>query len=135
MRAEVVFIGRIETPYKTVEECPRNIDPEGPLCRLIVDPRYEKALMGLEAGRRILVLYWLESADRGRLQQNPPHVGELRGTFDLRSPHRPNPIGAAVVTIEAVSGGTVEVRGLDCVDGTPLLDMKPAMRGECAGWN
>ena len=81
--------------------------------------------MGLEAGRKILVLYWLEDADRNRLLQNPPHIGKLKGTFALRSPHRPNPIGAAVVEIEAVSGNAIDVRGLDCVDGTPLVDIKP----------
>jgi tRNA-Thr(GGU) m(6)t(6)A37 methyltransferase TsaA len=130
MRAEIVFIGRIETPYKTVEECPRNVDRQGPLCRLLVDPPYDEGLMGLEPGRSILVLYWLAGADRGRLRQSPPHVGGLKGTFALRSPHRPNPIGAAVVEVVEISGRAVTVRGLDCVDGTPLLDIKPAMRGE-----
>ncbi len=127
MQADLVFIGHIETPYKTLEECPRNVDPNGPECRLVVQSEYEDGLLGLDEGREILVLYWLEHADRGLLRQSPAHVGELTGTFALRSPHRPNPIGAAAVRIESISGGTIVVRGLDCLDGTPLLDIKPSM--------
>lgn len=127
MQADLVFIGHIETPYKTLEECPRNVDPNGPECRLVVQSKYEDGLLGLDEGREILVLYWLEHADRGLLRQSPTHVRELTGIFALRSPHRPNPIGAAAVRIESISGGTIVVRGLDCLDGTPLLDIKPSM--------
>lgn len=130
MQPKLVFIGHIETPYKTMDECPRNFDPDGPQCRLVLGPRYEDALLGLEAGREILVLYWLEHARRDRLRQSPAHIGKLTGTFALRSPHRPNPIGATVVRIEDISVNTIVVRGLDCLDGTPLLDIKPAMRAE-----
>jgi tRNA-Thr(GGU) m(6)t(6)A37 methyltransferase TsaA len=132
MRAQLAFIGHIETPYQTLEECPRNIDPNGAPCRLVVESQYEEGLLGLGVGREILVLYWLEHGDRTRLRQSPPHIGKLTGTFALRSPHRPNPIGAAVVTIDAISGNTIAVRGLDCVNGTPLLDIKPAMGAERA---
>lgn len=127
MQADLVFIGHIETPYKTLQECPRNVDPNGPECRLVVQSKYEDGLLGLDEGREILVLYWLEHSDRGLLRQSPAHVGELTGTFALRSSHRPNPIGAAAVRIESISGGTIVVRGLDCLDGTPLLDIKPSM--------
>jgi tRNA (Thr-GGU) A37 N-methylase len=86
--------------------------------------------LGLEAGREILVLYWLEQADRTKLRQNPAHIGKLTGTFALRSPHRPNPIGAAIAKIEGIIGNTVTVRGLDCLDGTSLIDIKPIMARE-----
>jgi len=130
VRTELTFIGRIETPYKKLEDCPRNIDPNGPLCRLVLEDPYQEGLLGLEPGREILILYWLEHADRTRLRQNPAHIGKLTGTFALRSPHRPNPIGAALVKIETFSGNTLTVRGLDCLDGTPLIDIKPAMKPE-----
>lgn len=130
MQAELTFIGHIETPYKSLGDCPRNIDPNGPLCRLVLKNPYGEGLLGLEAGREILILYWLEHADRARLRQNPAHIGKLTGTFALRSPHRPSPIGAALVKIEAISGNSITVKGLDCLDGTPLIDIKPAMRSE-----
>lgn len=128
--ATVRFIGRIETPYRTLGECPRNVDPDGPECQLLLDPELAPALDGIAPGDRLLVLYWLDRADRHRLRQTPRHRDREFGTFALRSPHRPNPIGVAVVPVVTVGGATVTVRGLDCVDGTPLLDLKPAMRGE-----
>jgi tRNA-Thr(GGU) m(6)t(6)A37 methyltransferase TsaA len=128
MKAELEFIGHIETPYKTLDDCPRNYDPSGPECTLVIDPQYEEALLGLEAGVEILVLYWFDRADRDLLRQSPRHVAGTKGTFALRSPHRPNPIGATVTKIESISGNQIAVRGLDCLDGTPLLDIKPAMK-------
>lgn len=125
--AELVFIGHIETPYKVLEDCPRNVEPDGPVCRLVLAPGYEQGLLGLRPGRKVLVLYWLREADRTKLRQSPSHIGKTRGTFALRSPHRPNPIGAAAVEVEEISGNTVVVRGMDCLNGTPLLDIKPAM--------
>jgi tRNA-Thr(GGU) m(6)t(6)A37 methyltransferase TsaA len=130
MKATLRCIGAIGTPYHTLRECPRNIDPEGPLCELRIDERYTDGLDGLSAGQEIMVLYWFENVDRELLVQQRRHSGPPLGVFALRSPARPNPIGAAVVRIENIAGGRIEVRGLDCLDGTPLLDIKPAMRGE-----
>lgn len=124
------FIGHIETPYYTLDECPSNIDPNGPLCQLVIDDEYEDALLGLETGQEILILYWFEAADRNVTRQESRKTGEVRGSFALRSPHRPNPIGAATLPIQAIDGGCVSVRGLDCLDGTRLLDIKPAMMHE-----
>ncbi len=126
------FIGKISTPWRTIEECPRNVDSAGPPCTLELDPGFEEGLRGLEAGDDILVLYWLDRGDRERLLQEQRGSGPVRGVFALRSPHRPNPIGAAVVRIESVEGRNVHVRGLDCLDGTALLDIKPAIGGECS---
>jgi tRNA-Thr(GGU) m(6)t(6)A37 methyltransferase TsaA len=124
------FIGRIETPYKTPEDCPYTVNPGGPLCRIVVDPRYAAGVTGLAAGDRILVLYWLDRANRTKPLVGVRRSGNVAGAFAARTPHRPNPIGAAVVTIEALEGPVLQVRGLDCVTGTPLLDVKPAMRAE-----
>lgn len=123
-------IGVIETPWKRLEDCPSNTDPSGPECRLVLKPSLADSLDGLDAGDRILVLYWLGLADRTRVVQQRMGRGPLVGTFSTRSPHRPNPVGVAAVVIERIEGGTVTVRGLDCVDGTPLLDVKPALEGE-----
>jgi tRNA (Thr-GGU) A37 N-methylase len=118
------------TLYSTLEECPRNINVDGPVFRLVVNEDLHQGLMGLHAGQRILVLYWLNWADRTVLQQNSRRTGELAEIFAIRTPNRRNPIGAAVVSIESIENGTIAVRGLDCLNGTPLIDIKPAMTGK-----
>ena len=127
---DLVFIGHIETPYETPADCPYTVNPGGPECRVVVDPEYAAGLTGLEVGVRILLLYWLDRANRARPLVAERRSGKIAGVFAARTPHRPNPIGAAVVTIEAIEGLALKVRGLDCVNGTPLLDIKPAMRAE-----
>jgi len=129
-RSTLTFIGRIETPYQDLSECPRNVDPDGPECRLVLRPEFAGGLDGLRVGDPILILYWLHQADRSRLHQRSRRNGQTAGTFALRSPHRPNPIGAAVLPIQRIEPGALVVRGLDCLDGTPLLDIKPALRHE-----
>jgi len=120
-------IGRIETPYQSVEECPANIEPDGPMCRVVVDEKFARGLEGLSSRQAVMLLYWFDKVDRERFVQKRRGTGEERGVFALRSPHRPNPIGVAVVRIERLDGHSLEVRGLDCLDGTPLLDIKPAL--------
>jgi tRNA-Thr(GGU) m(6)t(6)A37 methyltransferase TsaA len=120
-------IGHIRTPYQTLRECPRNIDPEGPICELVIDEHFLDGLAGLITGENILVLYWFENVDREVLLQQRRESGCKRGVFALRSPHRPNPIGAATVKIESIVNQCIRVRGMDCLDGTPLLDIKPAI--------
>jgi len=123
-------IGEIITPYKTLADCPMNIDLNGPPCELVLRYNLRDALLGLATGQRILILYWLEHAERSAIRQNSRRTGELAGVFALRTPNRPNPIGVAVLAIEKIIDGVITVRGLDCLDGTPLLDIKPAMSGE-----
>jgi tRNA-Thr(GGU) m(6)t(6)A37 methyltransferase TsaA len=130
MTATLHFIGHITTPYLKIEDCPRNIEAEGPPCRIVVHPEFADGLLGLSPGRRILVLYWFEKANRTRLRQTSRKTGEFSGIFALRSPHRPNPIGAAVLKIEAIEDNALLVRGLDCLNNTPLIDIKPAVPAE-----
>jgi tRNA-Thr(GGU) m(6)t(6)A37 methyltransferase TsaA len=132
MNAALKFIGRIKTPYKTLEDCPRNIDPTGPLCKLVINKNMKDGVTGLIPGQKILVLYWFEDVDRSSYQQESRKKGKRLGVFALRSPHRPNPIGAAVVRIESIENMQIFVKGLDCLDGTPLLDIKPAILDELA---
>lgn len=123
-------IGQIRTPYKTLEGCPRNINLQGPSCELVIRTELSDAMMGLYPGQKIVILYWLEHADRSALRQNSRRTGELSGVFALRTPNRCNPIGVAVLPIEEINNNVISVNGLDCLDGTPLLDIKPAMTGE-----
>ena len=131
MTPELLIIGRIETPYRNLADCPRNIDPEGPECRLRLDAPYVDGLLGLDAGQTILILYWLGAGDRHCLRQHSRRTGKYAGVFALRSPNRPNPIGAALLPIVRVEEDGIVVRGLDCLDGTALLDIKPAIQAEC----
>lgn len=129
MTSELNYIGNIRTPYKSLDKCPNNIQSQGPNCQIMVFDKYRQGLNGLVVGDHILVLYWLEEAQRDVLMQKGKK-GESKGTFSLRSPHRPNPIGAAVLPIESVDEGVITVKGLDCLDNTPLIDIKPAIYRE-----
>lgn len=123
--AGIYFIGRIRTPWRTRSECPKRGSLEGPVCTLEIDPRWADALTGIEAHGRLQVLYWMHQARRDLVLQNPGFAGTLIGTFALRSPVRPNPIASSEVRLEGRDGVRVQVRGLDCLDGTPLVDLKP----------
>jgi len=123
--ARVVFIGTIRTPFRTRDDCPRQGKAEGPLCRIELDDPWKPALKGIERFGRIEVLYWMHQARRDLILQSPKANGETFGTFALRSPVRPNPIATSMVELVAVEDGVLVVRGLDCVDGTPLVDLKP----------
>jgi tRNA-Thr(GGU) m(6)t(6)A37 methyltransferase TsaA len=118
-------IGAIRTPWRTREACPRRGSHDGPLCTLVLDPLWQTALTGLKPGDRLQVLYWMHRARRDLVLQAPRNAPHPIGTFALRSPVRPNPIASSVVVLETIDGGALQVRGLDCMDGTPLLDIKP----------
>lgn len=98
---------------------------DGPACRIEVFAPWDKALSGLDAYEMVEVLYWLDLSRRDLLVQNPKSDGVLYGAFALRSPVRPNPIGTALVRLLSIDGSVLTVQGLDCVDGTPLVDLKP----------
>jgi tRNA (adenine37-N6)-methyltransferase len=120
------FIGRIHTPWKTRAECPKRGDPEnGPVCRIEIDPLWRPALDGIDLNQQMQVLYWMDRARRDLVRQSPRSDGKTRGTFSLRSPVRPNPIASSTVTLIGIEDGAVLVKGLDCLDGTPLIDLKP----------
>ncbi|MCJ2144406.1 MULTISPECIES: tRNA (N6-threonylcarbamoyladenosine(37)-N6)-methyltransferase TrmO [unclassified Methylobacterium] len=123
--AGLVYIGRIHTPWTDRLACPRQGRLDGPSCRIEVFEPWVAALDGLEAFARIEVLYWLNASRRDLVHQSPANDCTTRGTFALRSPVRPNPIGTSIATLVAIEGNILTVRGLDCLDGTPLLDLKP----------
>ena len=127
--AGLVFVGRIGTPWTDRMRCPRQGRHDGPICRIDVFEPWVEALDGLAPYARIEVLYWLHRSRRDLVRQSPKSDGSARGTFSLRSPVRPNPIGTSVVSLVAIEGARVLVRGLDCLDGTPLLDLKPDRSG------
>lgn len=123
--AGLVFIGTIHTPWTDRLVCPRQGRSDGPLCRIEVFAPWHDAIQGIERYARLEVLYWLHLSRRDLVRQSPANDGQVRGTFSLRTPVRPNPIGSSIVHLVRVEGGSLLVRGLDCLDGTPLLDLKP----------
>ncbi len=123
--ATLAFIGRIETPWTRREDCQRQGRPDGPECVVVVDPRWERALEGIEACPGLDILCWLHLSRRDLILQKPAHADGARGTFPLRSPIRPNPIGLSTVRLVRREGNRLIVRGLECVSGTPLIDIKP----------
>ena len=124
--ASVWFIGRIHTSWTSREDCPKRGDAEaGPLCRIEIADPWVPALEGITRHERLQVLYWMHLSRRDAVRQNPHHAEGAIGTFAIRSPLRPNPIASSIVRLVAVEGRDVIVRGLDCIDGTPLVDLKP----------
>lgn len=123
--AAIVCIGRIHTPWTDRLACPRQGRQDGPTCRIEVFGPWVAALDGVTEYERLEVLYWLHESRRDLVRQSPRNDGIARGTFSLRTPARPNPIGTQIVKLLRVDGANVFVRGLDCLDGTPLLDLKP----------
>ncbi|HWE72424.1 MAG TPA: SAM-dependent methyltransferase [Stellaceae bacterium] len=122
--AGIYFIGLIRTPWHSRAECPKRGTLDGPVCSLVIDERWRVAPTGIEQHQRLQVLYWMHQARRDLLLQ-APRLGALAGTFALRSPVRPNPIASSMVAFVSLRNNIVEVRGLDCLDGTPLIDVKP----------
>lgn len=123
--ASVFYIGRIRTPWKRRQDCPKNPRETDATCTIVLDERWAKGLSGLESVSHILVLYWMDKARRDLVLQMPNHYAEGRGTFALRSPVRPNPIAVSVARLVGIKGYKLTVVGLDCLDNTPLLDLKP----------
>ena len=123
--AGVYFIGRIRTPWKTRSECPKNARGSDAECTVEVDPRYAAALEGVAGCSHLVLLYFMQQARRDLAMQAPRHHPVPRGTFSVRSPVRPNPIAMSVARLVRVEGTRLTVVGLDCLDGTPLIDIKP----------
>lgn len=123
--AGLLFIGRIHTPWTSRLATPRQGRGDGPVCRIELFEPWVPALAGLERYQRVEVLYWLHLSRRDLILQSPASDGAVRGTFSLRSPVRPNPIGTSLARLVAIEANMVLVQGLDCLDGTPLLDLKP----------
>lgn len=123
--AGLVFIGRIHTPWTDRMKTPRQGRHDGPVCRIEIFEPWIAALKGLDRFSQIEVIYWLHESRRDLVLESPASDENLHGTFSLRSPVRPNPLGTSIAKLVGIDGAMVLVRGLDCLDGTPLIDLKP----------
>jgi tRNA-Thr(GGU) m(6)t(6)A37 methyltransferase TsaA len=126
---EARVIGRVESSLRDVASAPRQADEGAPEAWLAFAPDVREGLASLRVGDAIVVLTWLDRARRDVLRVHPrgDRTRPEEGVFATRSPHRPNPIGLHEVEITAIEGGRVRVRHLEAIDGTPILDVKPAL--------
>jgi tRNA-Thr(GGU) m(6)t(6)A37 methyltransferase TsaA len=123
--AGLYYIGRIRTPWKHRDDCPKNARESDAVCTVELDERWADGLQDVATCSHVILLYWMDKSPRNLVLQVPRHLGAPRGTFALRSPARPNPIALSVVKLLRIAGGKLSVVGLDCLDGTPLIDIKP----------
>lgn len=126
----VVFIGRIASPWTTRETCPKNMRAAretGQPAVLTIDRTYRDGLLGLERASHVIILSWLHHATRQLIVQKPRHAAEPKGVFSLRSPARPNPVGLHIAKLVAldIDTGRIDLDGIDVLDGTPVIDIKP----------
>ena len=120
-------IGVVRSVLKDPADAPKQGALTGQEAEIVVDPAYLTALEGFDRGRgKIIVMCWMHRADRGRLKVHPQGQEELpeRGVFSTRSPHRPNPISLHTVALLSIDGNVLRVRGMDAIDGTPVVDIK-----------
>jgi tRNA-Thr(GGU) m(6)t(6)A37 methyltransferase TsaA len=125
---QVTVIGVASSPYHELEACPPGPQPDGPDVRIAIRPEFREALLGLDRHDAVDVLMWFDRAggyDLIQTSRTHPEWGPM-GAFGLRSPYRPTPIGVSTVELVRVEPDAIVVRGLDCLDQTPIIDIKPA---------
>ena len=122
-------IGHVESPLRSTADAPRQGDEGAPPAYLILDSEVHAGLDGIAVGDEIIVLTWLHEADRRVLTVHPR--GDLtraeQGVFSTRAPSRPNPIGLHRVRVLSLDGIRIQVSGLEAIDGTPIVDLKPVL--------
>jgi len=128
MNQAVKFIGKIESPIKTITESPLQGNENAPGATIIIFPEFAEGVKDIKGGDEIILLTWLHLADRSALTCYPRNNTSLplTGIFSTRSPDRPNPIGMHPVKVISADGnGIIKVAGLEAIDKTPVIDIKP----------
>ena len=123
-------IGFVHTEAKSVPRHWTVSDVEG---TLIIDQRYLEGLKDIKVGQRIVVIFHLHQSptfNASYLTQTPPHRKNRLGVFSICSPVRPNPIGMSILDVVGIKNNIIKVKGLDMLDGTPVLDIKPCVEDE-----
>lgn len=124
MQMKLKPIGYVQSQYKERKDAPRQGRLSDAVSEIGIEEEYLPALRDLDQHKHIFVLSWFDRSDRTALTAIPPHTGVEHGVFATRSPDRPNPIGLSVVDLLSVEGNILRVRGLDALDGTPVIDIK-----------
>ena len=126
---ELKPVGRVESQLTDKADAPRQGDEGAPDAWLVFERDVLAALEGIRPGDRLIVLTWLDRAQRDVLRVHPRDdtANPKQGVFNTRSPDRPNPIGLHEVEVIAIEGERVHVRPLEALDGTPIVDVKPVL--------
>jgi tRNA-Thr(GGU) m(6)t(6)A37 methyltransferase TsaA len=126
---ELIPIGAVESPLTDPASAPKQGREGSPEAWVEIRADVAEALDGIRAGDEVIVLTWLDRADRDVLRVHPRDdpANPQRGVFSTRSADRPNPIGLHVVEVVEIDGARLRVRHLEALDGTPVLDLKPVI--------
>jgi len=122
-------IGYIRSTLQTLDKAPRQGAEGAPDAWLEIDPSFARALLGVSAGDHVVVITWLDRADRAVLEVHPRGDPDapLAGVFATRSPHRPNPLGLHRVEVRQISGNRLRIGPIEAIDGTPVVDVKAVL--------
>jgi len=127
-------IGFVRSPYNVKGDAPRQGRLSDTISEIVILDEYREGLMDLGRESHLFVISWFDRADRSVLRATPPHEGIEHGVFATRSPNRPNPVALSLVDLIRCEEGVLTVRGLDALDGTPVLDIKPYSKEiDCIG--
>jgi len=126
---EIRAIGRVESALRDLKSAPKQADEGAPSAWLVFSQEVGPGLQGIRVGDEVVLITWLDRGDRDVLSVHPrgDTSKPQQGVFSTRSPHRPNPIGLHQVEITAIDGLRLQVRGLEALDGTPIIDLKPVL--------
>jgi tRNA-Thr(GGU) m(6)t(6)A37 methyltransferase TsaA len=130
MDSTLRFIGTIHSSLKRLEDCPMLENENAPAASIEIFAEFAEGIKDIKSGDEILLFTWLHLADRSVLSTHPRNdlTNPLTGVFSTRSPDRPNPIGIHKVKVIALAAGQIVVSGLEVLDQTPVIDIKPALR-------
>jgi tRNA-Thr(GGU) m(6)t(6)A37 methyltransferase TsaA len=127
MAASLSFIGKIHSELKQLEDCPLQESENAPEAFIEIFPEFLAGIKNVEVGSEVLLLTWLHKADRSIIECVPRknYDAPKIGVFSTRSPDRPNPIGVHTAKVLSISGNRLKLSGLEVLDQTPLIDIKP----------
>ena len=125
MNFEILPIGYVRSPYKEKKDAPNQGRLSDTVSEIVIADTYLPGLEEVEKKNHLIILSWFDRADRTVLRATPLHDPVEHGVFATRSPDRPNPVAFSVVDLIERDGKILRVRGLDALDGTPVVDIKP----------
>lgn len=126
IQVKLKAIGVIHSPYKRVEEAPRQ--GTGDISEIEIFKEYEQGLTDISDFTHLHVFYWLHKSKSYKLMVNTPWDYRPHGVFTTRSPHHPNPLAYTVVTLLERNENILRVTGLEAIEGTPVIDIKPYIK-------
>ena len=118
-------IGVVHNAYKNLTDIPRQGRMSEEISEIEIHPDFSDGLLKIEQNKYLIVLYWAHLAKRDILKTIPPAAKEIHGVFASRSPGRPNPLSLCIAELIEHNGRTLRVKGLDALDGSAVIDIKP----------